>query len=403
MLINYTCKNYKSFKNEIIFSMQASPDTGLKHHLISSDFTECVNEKLLKFACIYGNNGSGKTSFVNSLMSLCELITDNDVLMPYEKLVQIPHKLSSPKEPTEYSILFEKKNIKYLYVLVYNEDKIFTENLYYWPNGRRAEIFERKENEIHTSIQFKIIELAFRDKISENKILLPLAAKEVPGSVVADVYDFFNKDLVFYNGKENDWLTYTAEGIEKNKVVKDLVIETLNENGIPVKDIFARVDMMPIPEYEIPASLPEAYKKVLRANKKKVPVIKLIYENFEVSYEEESDGVKKLVQMLGPVINIIVDDRILICDEIECFLHPAVIRYLFNLFTKQNLRKAQLITTTHSLDFIDNKILRRDQIWLTDNNNSERSAKMYRLSDLKGVRKDENLRKMYLSGEYGMG
>ena len=107
--------------------------------------------------------------------------------------------------------------------------------------------------------------------------------------------------------------------------------------------------------------------------------------------------------MLGPVINIIVDDRILICDELECFLHPAVIRYLFNLFTKQNLRKAQLITTTHSLDFIDNKILRRDQIWLTDNNNSERSARMYRLSDIKGVRKDENLRKMYLSGEYGMG
>ena len=197
MLINFTCKNYKSIKDEINFSMQASPDTKFPYHLIDKNYTESVNEKLLKFACIYGNNGSGKTSIVNSLMSLCELITDNDVLMPYEKLVQIPHKLSSPKDPTEYSVLFEKKGIKYLYELVYNEENIFIENLYYWPNGRIAEIFERRDGKIHSSNPFKIIEVACREKLSENKLLLQMAAKEIPGSIVADVYDFFNNDLVF--------------------------------------------------------------------------------------------------------------------------------------------------------------------------------------------------------------
>lgn len=402
MLINYTCKNYKSIKDKIIFSMQATPDSSLPHHLVDKEFTEKqLDEDILKFACIYGNNGSGKTSFINSLVSLCELITDNDVLMPYEKLVQIPHKLSSANDPTEYSVLLEKKGTKYLYELSYNEEKVFYESLFFWPNGRRAEIFERTGNTIHASNSFKFIEVVCQDKCAPNKILLQLSAKEIPNSVVADVYDFFNSDLVFYNKNEKDWLTYTAESIQNNQVVKDIVIDTLTDNGIPVKDIFARVDKMPIPEYEIPPSLPESYKKVLRAKKKTVPVIKLIYDNFEVSIEEESEGVQKLVQMTGPLVNIIIDDKILLWDEIENFLHPKVVHHLLDLFTVQNSRKAQLITTTHSLDFIDNKILRRDQIWMTSNNSPERCTCLYRLSDLKGVRKDENLRGNYLRGVYG--
>lgn len=301
------------------------------------------------------------------------------------------------------NILFclKKKGTKYLYELSYNEEKVFYECLFFWPNGRRAEIFERTGNTIHTSNPYKFIEIVCQDKCVPNKILLQLAAKEIPNSVVADVYDFFNSDLVFYNKNEKDWLTYTAESIQNNQVVKDIVIETLNDNGIPVKDIFARVDKMPIPEYEIPPSLPESYKKVLRAKKKTVPVIKLIYDNFEVSIEEESEGVQKLVQMTGPLVNIIIEDKILLWDEIENFLHPKVVHYLLDLFTVQNSRKAQLITTTHSLDFIDNKILRRDQIWMTSNNSPERCTSLYRLSDLKGVRKDENLRGNYLRGVYG--
>lgn len=401
MILEFKCRNFRGIKDEICFSMYGTTDSSLPDQLVESTLTEeFTHERLLKFSCIYGDNGSGKSSFISALGALKEIVVTNEVLGPREKLFQIPHKLSLPGDTTDFSIIFEKDDIRFLYSLSYNEENIFREELFFWPNGRRALIFERSGTKIHASDSFKIIEAACQEKISENRLLLPMAAREDPYSIAVDAYTFFTMDLVFFNPKENDWLGYTAEQMQKNPQFKKVIIETLNDCKIPVKDIFSRIDLVPISEFEIPNELPEAYKKVLRSRKKKIPTVKLIYDKFEVSLEEESSGIQRLIEFLGPSLDIILNDKVLICDELECHLHPKTVRYLLFLFTADNRRKAQFITTTHSLDLIDSKILRRDQIWFVNNENEERTTKLFCLSDLKGVRKDENIRANYMKGEY---
>ena len=60
--MEYTCENYRSIKEKVIFSMLASKDNSFEKLLVDYKGT-LIN----KVAAIYGANGSGKTSFLDSL------------------------------------------------------------------------------------------------------------------------------------------------------------------------------------------------------------------------------------------------------------------------------------------------------------------------------------------------
>ena len=45
-------------------------------------------------------------------------------------------------------------------------------------------------------------------------------------------------------------------------------------------------------------------------------------------------------------------------------------------------------------------ILHKQQVFITERNN-EQESRIYRLSNIKGIRNDENLAAKYLSGAYG--
>lgn len=114
---------------------------------------------------------------------------------------------------------------------------------------------------------------------------------------------------------------------------------------------------------------------------------------------EESSGIKSLLQFLCPLFDIFENGKLFVCDEIEQHLHPTAIRKIIEIFNSNKKSNAQIILTTHDIDLLDINLLRRDQIWFSymkENHSSE----LFRLSDLRGVRKDDNLKKNYLEGKY---
>ena len=64
-----------------------------------------------------------------------------------------------------------------------------------------------------------------------------------------------------------------------------------------------------------------------------------------------------------------------------------------------NEKNAQLIFTTHDTTLLDPDLLRRDQIWFAEKDQS-RSTRIYPLLDY-SPRKNENLERGYLLGRYG--
>ena len=106
--------------------------------------------------------------------------------------------------------------------------------------------------------------------------------------------------------------------------------------------------------------------------------------------------------MLCPIIDILFNGKILICDEIETSLHPNIVLEIIKLFKYSRKEEfAQLIFSTHDTSLLDLNLFRRDQIWFTELKPEDRSTDLYSLAELKNVRKDENVCKGYISGKYG--
>mgnify|MGYP006867321772 CR=1 FL=1 len=59
-------------------------------------------------------------------------------------------------------------------------------------------------------------------------------------------------------------------------------------------------------------------------------------------------------------------------------------------------KPAQLIFTTHETGLLNLDLFRRDQIWFTEIKLADRSTDLFSLTEIKNVRKDENLEKVTL-------
>jgi AAA15 family ATPase/GTPase len=108
--------------------------------------------------------------------------------------------------------------------------------------------------------------------------------------------------------------------------------------------------------------------------------------------------------MIGPVIEALRQGSVLLADELDASLHPALVNILVRLFqsTESNPRRAQLIFNSHDVTLMGDSgthALGRDQIWFTEKGESG-STRLYPLTDL-DPRKGEAVGRRYLAGRYG--
>jgi AAA15 family ATPase/GTPase len=121
--------------------------------------------------------------------------------------------------------------------------------------------------------------------------------------------------------------------------------------------------------------------------------------------EEESRGTQTLFHIALPILQAMRKGGILLVDELERSLHPALAQQIIRQFNDPvaNPKNAQLIFTTHDTNLLGNTLgepaLRRDQVWLTEKD-PEGATVLYPLTDYK-PRKAENLERGYLQGRYG--
>ena len=83
------------------------------------------------------------------------------------------------------------------------------------------------------------------------------------------------------------------------------------------------------------------------------------------SLGDESDGTKRLFDYIPLILDLIQGGKVFIVDEMERSLHPSLIKQIILLFYKHSKDvSSQLIFTTHESSLMDQKIFRRDEIWL---------------------------------------
>lgn len=400
MLLNFSCANHRSIRDEVNFSMIASKDDTFEEVLKNYD-----KYRVLNTAVIYGANGSGKTNLLGSLAYMQSLVITSVSNQPGEIINQYPHKLGGFETPSTYNMQFVKNNIRYAYGFSVKCNVIDEEYLYYYPNKKKVKIFERNGLNVEEGNQYKrVFNLVTNDILKENRLLLSCLANFTNLEEIKKAFLFFSEDIVFYDPSVNNWMQYSLSSMIEDEDLKNKFLQVMQNFDTGIEEIKVTVNQVDIEDILKKAkNIPDEVKNILPKGKADSFKAKVVYNNFETDLlSEESVGVKKLFEIICPIIDILENDRILICDELENSLHESIVYEIIKMFSrKTDDRFSQLIFTTHDTSLLSANLFRRDQVWFTELDKESRATDLFSLVELKNVRKTENLESGYISGKYG--
>lgn len=415
MLYGFTCKNYASYNEETIFSMEASK---IKDY---DDINTIITDhgKILKSAFIYGANGGGKSNLIKGMDCMRSLVMQS-VRYPGILRINEPFRFKniSKELPTTFEICFIIDGTLYTYGFDIYKNTISKEWLYKKVK-RETVLFER------TSPNYEDIKLNGEFKSAENikqhtrtDALFLTTAGMLNISIANEIINWFLKLKILMNSS-SDYNHSTIEYIEERPEIKDIILDYLRKADIGIDGIDYDIENVDIDENEREKILNkfrssnnidiDSTQINILAKKVEINTKHNIYnEEKEVVGEEQlpfakyqSEGTKKLFALLGPILKSLYEGEVLIIDEIDSKLHPSIVRFIIAMFNSidKNKYNGQLICNTHDVMLLQEDI-RRDQVWFVEKNRYGESE-LYSLSDFKGVRKNDSILKKYLLGVYG--
>ena len=206
MLIRFSFKNFKSFKDENCLDMEA---TSLKEH--EYNVARIDNGEYLKVSAIYGANASGKTNVLQAFdyMKNRILISDDSKKnSPIDEENVYSFMINNDPIALEVEILAKNNKIyKYGFELV--KDNIISEWLYEKRVNKFYSIFERENN----NVTMKTNKIAGLSNIDEKTLFLNIYSK-----IDKDNEDFANVYYWFMNSNYLDLGNPDFEGIIDKRV-----------------------------------------------------------------------------------------------------------------------------------------------------------------------------------------
>lgn len=397
MLIRFSFKNFKSFKNENCLDMEA---TSLKEH--EYNVAKVDNGEYLKVSAIYGANASGKTNVLQAFdyMKKRILVSDDSKKnSPIDEENVYSFMINNDPIALEVEILAKNNKIyKYGFELV--KDNIISEWLYEKRVNKFYSIFEREKNNVKNIRNNKITMLA---NIDERTLFLNIYSKiDRNNEDFSSVYDWFVNSTYLDLGNPN------FERFINNRVsLKILSDENYKKELLKfIKTFDSGIEGI--------KTTPDSIEAVKSNNG--IIDIEVIHrgENGELKalpFYLESNGTRKMFHLFDFFMDALKNGMVLFVDELDAKLHPLLTRYIINLFHNSDTNKGngQLIYSTHDTVNLNKETFRRDEIWFAEKD-KDGISEIYALSDYileddknagKKVRNDATYNKDYLTGRYG--
>lgn len=417
MLIQFSVKNYKTFKERATLSLVASNyDKKVREdeNVISKNQ---FGLRLLKSAVVYGANASGKSKFYDAINFARNFIIDSATdYNAGDKIPVEPFLLNSKseKEPSEFEFVFLFNNARYRYGFELTENEIIGEWLYEKSKVKEIELFYRQFQKIDThSKKFKKGgSIAKQGFVRENQLLISKAT-QFNDEFSEAIFNWFNGVKTLSGLDESRFQGYTMSLLE-NKKKKKKILNLLHAADLNIEDLeVEKLDLNEMPE-NMPKSLKELLTKEAKENNKvfftDVRTTKKKYDDegnfvsdtyFSMD-DNESSGTKKFFALTGPILNVLEKGYVLVVDELDSKLHPNLVNEIVALFNSKesNPLNAQLIFNSHDTNLLSSGLFRRDQIWFAEKNRLGEGS-LYSLADFKKIRQNEALESNYLRGKYG--
>ena len=386
MICQFSFKNFMSYKDETVFDFQAAAIPELSESVISRE----KMSDLLPVGVVYGPNGGGKSNLLKAFACLVWTVVKPvaDLGKTREPLILqlgvdcIPFLLDdkSRNESTEFQVFFRTNGNEYQYNLAIRKEEIVSESLSWRTIGGKKTgiVFERDFSEI--DLGASINKNSVNKQVNPKMPYLSFLAINYDFPVIAEVISWFESCIIqsYANPFVDSRIFVANEGIKKS------IIRALNDLDIDIADYRFSDD------------------------KKQLFTIRTVNEkSYELPFEYESDGTRKLLAALPIILIALRYGRFVVIDELDAKLHPKLLRYIIKLFHDPEINKngAQLLFTSHDLTTMKNDLFRRDEIWFACENDSHESG-IYSLYDIrdendKHVNNTAAYDKQYMEGRYG--
>ncbi|MEH1811145.1 MAG: ATP-binding protein [Nostoc sp.] len=412
MLIEFSVGNYRSFKEQVTFSMVAANLVAKDKKLDENNVFEIDNDlKLLKSAAIYGANASGKSNLATALNFMrWFMINSSKETQSTEKIGVEQFKLSTETEdkPSFFEIVFLINGKRYRYGFEVTIEKVVSEWLFYVPKIKETRLFERKLNKISVSKRFKAD--GIQQKTRHNALFLSVSA-QFNVEIAEIILDWLTNRVKIASGLDDSgYQRYTVSCLTNNKN-KDEIFQLLKKLDLGFYDL--KVKESEITVDFLPKELPDEIKNyIIKNGMAKVTSVQTTHQKFNgegnpVSTEifdldnQESEGTQKVFALAGPLVDTLKNGKVLIIDEFDARIHALISRAIVELFNSNetNPNNAQLIFMTHDTNLLNNKLFRRDQIWFTEKNRYG-ATDLYSLAEYK-IPDDAPFESDYIQGRYG--
>jgi len=412
VLIRFEVENYRSIASAVELSMVAvdldRPD------VVPVDL---LGESLVKVAAIYGPNASGKSNVAAALVWLQDAVATS--LKYWDDGIPVdPFAFGNgPGEPTAFTLDMTVEGVRFEYNLEVDGERVVAESLLHYPNKIRRKVFERDGDEV--SFQRGMTKLPrARDLMTSRTLVVSLARrfeeplverlvqqvldigavgttlmpKREARSLDSFLFEITDSTLRWLggNGGGSQYAPWAAGlGVPRDGRAKALALLRLADLGI---------ENVQWERQEVASPLSSENRTVDRLRL----LHKLPGASVPLDFEQESKGTRTWFHLIGPVLRALDQGSLLVFDELDASLHPALSAELIGLFKRQdtNPRGAQLLFTSHDTSLLAH--LNRDEVWLTDKRD-DGSTHLGSLAEFAGerVRRSQNLEKGYLGGRFG--
>lgn len=398
MLVSLKFNNAYIFSQETSFSLKAD----MRNKRLSSNVIETSVDSVLKSACIYGSNNSGKTCLVRIIRALWSVILSQpgDVtpyLFSNNSVVSISCVFIQDEKEWEYSFSLETKAMEFIFErfarIDYDQYRNSKEIVYFERDFINQKFYTKDASlqpSIHLmgrkNILIHVVDVATLPYLEEARNVLMNFANKI---VIVDMNNI-PLDNTIMMLKNHDSLQKDIVSFIKNA---DLDLEDFKyeENNLPFK----------LPEQKpsedvIAMQIKQSFEDTLRLTSvyKGVPLPSLLFD---------STGTKKIAALASYVVSALKNGLILVVDELDSSIHFKLTRSIVSMFNNELNDKAQLIFTAHDVSLMDcKKLFRKEQIWFV--HKDKEGVYLYSLADFTakdGVRDTTDIIEKYNRGVLG--